>query len=129
VQEPEIPVQPIAHSDASVHLLSAPLPAEDMKPEGHSRQRSESWATIELEYLPAAQSWQAQTPVAPIVAEYLPMPQLLQVASDDSEALYLPASQLAQRPPLIPEKPALHLQLDNSLLAAGASEPAGHIQH
>jgi len=32
-------------------------------------------------------------------------------------------------PPLEPQKPALHLQSDNSLLAAGASESTGHIKH
>jgi len=43
-------------------------------------------------------------------------------------ASMLPPGSL-QTPPLAPEKPALHLQSDNSLLAIGASELAGHIEH
>ena len=66
--------------------------------------------------------------VALTAGEYLPASQLIQTLAPDA-ALYFPASQLAQASPLAPEKPALHLQSDNSLLAAGASELAGHIKH
>ena len=66
--------------------------------------------------------------MAPTFVEYLPVSQLLQVPAPDT-GLYLPAPQLAQVPPLVPEKPALHLQSDMSSLAAEASELAGHFEH
>ena len=105
VQDPPVePLDPMLH----VQSLGAWLPDGDDDREG------------QLEHVLDV--------VAPEIVEYVPPAQRAQEA-EPGEILYVPAVQLVQDPPLAPEKPALHLQSDNSLLAAGASELVGHIKH
>jgi hypothetical protein len=66
--------------------------------------------------------------VAPTVVEYVPVPQLLQVALPVA-VLYFPVTQEVQTPPSGPVDPVLHVQAAGAELEIGELEPAGHATH
>ena len=100
-------------------------PLAPVKPALHKQAVTTLLAAGELEL--ALHAWHTSV-VAPTVIEYWPAKQLLHAASPVA-ILYCPAMHSVHVSPLAPENPALHLQSDNSLLAAGASELVGHIKH
>ena len=66
--------------------------------------------------------------VPPAVVEYVFCKQFVQTTFPFS-AVYVPAIHCVHVPPLVPENPALQEQSVSSLLAAAASEFAGHAKH
>ena len=62
-----------------------------------------------------------------VLAEYVPAPQSLHAALP-VKALYLPATQREQGPPLLPVAPALQAQAVAAALAAGESEYVGQAE-
>jgi hypothetical protein len=80
------------------------------------------------EYLPAPQSTQELAIIAPVVVRYFPAAQGVQ-AWFPCISLYFPSSHAIHVPPFGPVNPRLQIQVTNSILPPGDTEPDGQFVH
>ena len=63
---------PLADDDEEGQAVQVSLPNDEKNPDGHTMQSDSSLFPSDDRYLPAPQSWHAETLFAPTVVDYLP---------------------------------------------------------